>query len=429
MQGLDPPILPPFSAIFKEGSDPAAVTKVVRTFRNFGKGNKESIAKLFVTLLIKLASVEKLWTMGLCASAHEGSWTSKSWDSKAGYIIVEDFTDQSQNIARAVGETEVIKIYNCINESIRNIWAFMEGQIPELELREALFGRDPIPIVEEKGSINLDGNARKGPLPIDEPELRGTLFGHDPIPIVEGKGSRKLDGNAGKGPLLIDDSALKLEEKGRVNHDRNAGKRHLFIDDHCVQSKKIQCRDYRDRTQQTYASMSRSPVLPNSSHVTHYTLQYVAPKLGDPDLNTVGALSHNLTHNSTVTFTRNSVLSVPPRRPNFAPNAFGSLPHNTLVSVPPFRQNLTHNTIVLPDHSQMVPGPPFRHYLANNTVGLPNHNQMVSLPPPRQNLTYDTIGLPNDNQMFPVPPFGPINSQNGRVSYDQIPHHRSWFHL
>lgn len=305
----------------------------------------------------------------------------------------------------------------------------MEGQMPEPELREALFGPDPIPIVEEKGSINLNSTAIKGLLPIDEPELRETLFGPDPIPIVEGKGSRNLDGNAGEGPLPFDDSAPKLEEKGHVNHDRNAEKRRLFVDDYGVQSKKILSRDYRDRTQRTYPSMLRSPVLPNSTHVTHCTLQYVAPNLGDPDLNTVGALSHNSMHNSIVSFTRNSVLSVPPCRPNFVPNAFGSLPHNSLVSVPPFRQNLTHDTIVLPNQGQMVPVPPFRQYLAYNTVGLPNHNQMVPLPPSRQNLAYDTIGLPNDNQMFPVPPFGPINSQNGRVNYDQIPHHRSRFHL
>ncbi|THG23653.1 hypothetical protein TEA_013742 [Camellia sinensis var. sinensis] len=114
----DPPILPPFSAIFKDGTDPVMVGKIVNNFLNYGKRNKESLGELFVTLLNKLLSVETLWAKGLCASTYEGSWILKTWDSKIGCISVEDFTDRSQNVARAIEGTK---------------------------LRELLFGRELLP--------------------------------------------------------------------------------------------------------------------------------------------------------------------------------------------------------------------------------------------------------------------------------------------
>eukprot|EP00256_Glycine_max_P070091 XP_025984686.1 protein HESO1-like isoform X3 [Glycine max] len=97
----NPPILPPFSILLKEGDNPAYVAKVVETYFNYGKQNKESLAMLFITLLVKLASVENLWQKGFCASLYEGSWILKSW--KCSYSMsVEDFIDRSQNVARAV---------------------------------------------------------------------------------------------------------------------------------------------------------------------------------------------------------------------------------------------------------------------------------------------------------------------------------------
>lgn len=56
---------------------------------------------------------------------------------------MEDFTDQSQNVARAVGQAEAKKIYKCIDISIRYILSFMSGYIG-VELRELLFGQDGI---------------------------------------------------------------------------------------------------------------------------------------------------------------------------------------------------------------------------------------------------------------------------------------------
>ncbi|XP_057500740.1 protein HESO1-like isoform X1 [Actinidia eriantha] len=153
LQTRDPPILPPFAEILKDGTDPAAVGKIVKEFLDYGKMNKESVAELFITLLIKLASVEKLWPKGLCASVYKGCWIFKEWDfpskenldSKFGCISVEDFTDRSQNVARAVGKKEVTKIYKFINHSILYVFSFMNGQIQGTKLRQVLFGRESIP--------------------------------------------------------------------------------------------------------------------------------------------------------------------------------------------------------------------------------------------------------------------------------------------
>ncbi|KAK3007575.1 hypothetical protein RJ639_013429, partial [Escallonia herrerae] len=171
----DPPILPPFSVIFEDGTDPSKVKKLVNKFSNYGENNKESLAELFVTLLIKvigdcyaytlllagsklisvmglmtlvvlvidlqLSSVEKLWPKGLCASTYQGSWISKTWNSTVGYISVEDFTDRSQNVARAVGRAQVEIICKCIQLTVQNVFAFIDGRIQWPTLREFLFGR------------------------------------------------------------------------------------------------------------------------------------------------------------------------------------------------------------------------------------------------------------------------------------------------
>ncbi|KAL3524654.1 hypothetical protein ACH5RR_013026 [Cinchona calisaya] len=142
LQTRNPPILPPFSALLKDGTDPASVVKLLGNFVNYGRSNKETVAELLVSLLMKLSSVEKLWSKGLCASVYEGSWTSKTWDSKVGIISVEDFTDRSQNVSRAVGAAEVKVIYKCIQQSIWHLFAFMDGQIEGSKLGEILFGQD-----------------------------------------------------------------------------------------------------------------------------------------------------------------------------------------------------------------------------------------------------------------------------------------------
>ncbi|XP_027079372.1 protein HESO1-like isoform X4 [Coffea arabica] len=154
LQTRNPPILPPFSALFKDGTDPASVAKLLSNFVNYGKSNKESVAELLVSLLMKLSSVEKLWPKGLCASVYEGSWTSKTWASKVGAISVEDFTDRSQNVSRAVAAPEVKVIYECIHQSIRHLFAFMDGQIDGFKLGELLFGQVAKQLLVSAGVAN-----------------------------------------------------------------------------------------------------------------------------------------------------------------------------------------------------------------------------------------------------------------------------------
>ncbi|KAL1549772.1 protein HESO1-like [Salvia divinorum] len=155
LQTRTPPILPPFFAIFKDGTDPETVEKSMPNFVNYGKRNKESVAELFITLLLKLSSVEILWAKGLCASTCTASWTSKTWNSKVACISVEDFTDISQNVARAVGAAEVKQIYKCIEISIQHLTSFMGGQIG-LQLKDLLFGVDGIPTSIPKGITNFN---------------------------------------------------------------------------------------------------------------------------------------------------------------------------------------------------------------------------------------------------------------------------------
>eukprot|EP00268_Persea_americana_P051173 TRINITY_DN5629_c0_g1_i5.p1 TRINITY_DN5629_c0_g1~~TRINITY_DN5629_c0_g1_i5.p1 ORF type:complete len:557 (-),score=62.74 TRINITY_DN5629_c0_g1_i5:696-2366(-) len=158
LQTRSPPILPPFSALFKDGTDLTSLENVVRGFQRFGRVNKESLAELFVTLFIKLSSVETLWPHGLCVSIYEGSWIFKTWNSKVGNISVEDFTDRSQNVARSVGKAEVEKIYQCIHLSLRHMSSFIKGQIQAPMLKELLFGTDvftPGELVTNSAKVNL----------------------------------------------------------------------------------------------------------------------------------------------------------------------------------------------------------------------------------------------------------------------------------
>ncbi|XP_075085706.1 protein HESO1 isoform X1 [Nicotiana tabacum] len=153
LQTRNPPILPPFSALFRDGNEPVAVERSLCKFTNYGINNKESVAELLVSLLNKLLSVEKLWSRGLCASTFQGSWISKTWGSRVGHINVEDFADRSQNVARAVGEEEVKRIYSCIQLSVQHIFDFSNKKIGGNSLREFLFGRDVASRLDSGGTV------------------------------------------------------------------------------------------------------------------------------------------------------------------------------------------------------------------------------------------------------------------------------------
>ncbi|KAL5731329.1 hypothetical protein ACHQM5_004068 [Ranunculus cassubicifolius] len=160
LQTREPPIFPPFSLLLKDGIEPENVKKVVQEYLQYGKENKESVAELFVTLLSKLASVEDQWREGLCASTYEGSWISKTWDSKVGSISVEDFMDRAQNVARAVGPDQVEVIYECINDTMLHLWDFSEDRIQGDELKEVLFGADEFTTLDEYNKRSRDTELR-----------------------------------------------------------------------------------------------------------------------------------------------------------------------------------------------------------------------------------------------------------------------------
>ncbi|KAM5577990.1 protein HESO1-like [Rosa sericea] len=162
LQTRDPPILPPLSTLFEDGTDPATVMKRVDNYLEFGKRNKESVADLFFTLLVKVASADKLWQKGLCASLYEGSWTSKLWDPHYNSINVEDFTDPSQNVARAVGTGEFQEIYRCIHSSLSHLLAFSDNQMEGNKLVDLLFGTKSVCIPSKaKHPPHLNGHQTK----------------------------------------------------------------------------------------------------------------------------------------------------------------------------------------------------------------------------------------------------------------------------
>ncbi|XP_019053717.1 PREDICTED: protein HESO1-like isoform X3 [Nelumbo nucifera] len=154
LQTRDPPILPPFSELLKNGAEPQDIRMTVHDFLHYGKKNKESLAELFVTLLAMMASVETLWPKGLCVSTYQGSWISKSWDDQVGYISVEDFTDRTQNVARAVDMEGLKKIYRCIHVSLCDLEDFKDGLIQAPKLNNSLFGSEPIPSVHCSSTVN-----------------------------------------------------------------------------------------------------------------------------------------------------------------------------------------------------------------------------------------------------------------------------------
>ncbi|KAK7282230.1 hypothetical protein RIF29_10854 [Crotalaria pallida] len=164
LQTCDPPILPPFSALLKEGADIASVTNIVSTYSNYGKRNQDSLAKLFITLFVKLASVEIFWQKGFCASLYEGSWIIKSWAGRSYSISIEDFTDRSENVARAVGTEELKTIYTCIHESLNHILAFLNGHMPGLELMDLLFGMHTVSTSGVGGTDSINQNMYNLPI-------------------------------------------------------------------------------------------------------------------------------------------------------------------------------------------------------------------------------------------------------------------------
>ncbi|KAK7410924.1 hypothetical protein VNO78_02153 [Psophocarpus tetragonolobus] len=174
LQTRNPPILPPFSVLLKEGSDPASVAKIVKNYFNFGKWNKESLAMLFITLLGKLASVEPLWQEGLCASLYEGSWILKSWE-RSYSISVEDFIDRTDNVARVVRKKEVKRIYGCIHESLNHLTQFLNDRSQGNNLIDVLFEKNTATL-EVGGVISNIGETKNSIDTLQNPPLKKRLL-------------------------------------------------------------------------------------------------------------------------------------------------------------------------------------------------------------------------------------------------------------
>ncbi|CAA3002173.1 Hypothetical predicted protein, partial [Olea europaea subsp. europaea] len=107
---------------------------------------------------------------------------------------VEDFSDPSQNVARAVGQAQIKQIYECINLSTRYVLSFMDGQIGEVQLKEFLFGHDGITTLCGTGtsnshqiaslrSIHSQSNQRKRNRNGEGEEAKKQALPLDPIPV------------------------------------------------------------------------------------------------------------------------------------------------------------------------------------------------------------------------------------------------------
>lgn len=187
LQTRDPPILPPFSTLLRDGTDISSVQKIASGFRDFSKRNEESVAELFDSLFRKLALLQSSWEHGLCASAYEGSWIYKTWESGVACMNVEDFLDRSENFARAVGKDGMQKIYRCIWSSLYHLTRFMEGQIEVSELKKLLFGPILLNIPSQQLSHD-EGMDLKRRLP-----LQGSSAGpHEPITMKRARCSEAI---------------------------------------------------------------------------------------------------------------------------------------------------------------------------------------------------------------------------------------------
>ncbi|GMI67580.1 hypothetical protein HRI_000427300 [Hibiscus trionum] len=244
LQTRDPPILPTFSALFEDGNDPETVVKMVQNYLNYGRRNKESLAELFITLLVKLASVEQLWQKGLCVSLCEGFWISKAWDSEFYTIHVEDFIDQSQNVARAVGTLGFEKIHSSIHRSLHYLGAFSEGQMLGPKLKELLFGRDTKSSVGDSVALNLDKSTTKLSVPhysnqIKKIQLTEDLKGAENQPGVGNSVAINLDKSTTKFSVPSSSNQIKkIQLTEDLKGAENQSKKQLVVQHGSQKTKK-----------------------------------------------------------------------------------------------------------------------------------------------------------------------------------------------
>ncbi|CAL9247527.1 unnamed protein product, partial [Arabidopsis halleri] len=120
-----PPILPPFSTLFKDGIDSPNVEKRTQKFLNWGQCNQESLGRLKISFKLLLFFL----------------------------FPVEDFTDVYKNFARVVSDKGAKKIYSSINRTVDDIFEFLNGKFAGEHLTEKLFSRQTV--VEPSPTVSL----------------------------------------------------------------------------------------------------------------------------------------------------------------------------------------------------------------------------------------------------------------------------------
>ncbi|KAG7564602.1 hypothetical protein ISN44_As10g013630 [Arabidopsis suecica] len=111
LQTQSPPILPPFSTLFKDGIDPPNVEKRTQKFLNWGQ----------------------------CKCVIKN-------------LLVEDFTDVSKNFARVVSDKGAEKIYSSINRTVDDILESLNGKVAGEHLTEKLFSQQTV--VEPSSTVS-----------------------------------------------------------------------------------------------------------------------------------------------------------------------------------------------------------------------------------------------------------------------------------
>ncbi|GAU19537.1 hypothetical protein TSUD_303500 [Trifolium subterraneum] len=113
---------------------------------------------------MQLASAKNLWPNGYWTSSYTGSWIFKQPSKRPYSMSVEDFTDRSQNVARAVRAEGFEMIYKCIHNSIDYLSRYLNGEIQGIELMGHLFGERMVFTLGVEGfTSNINENKNKPP--------------------------------------------------------------------------------------------------------------------------------------------------------------------------------------------------------------------------------------------------------------------------
>lgn len=109
------------------------------------------------------------------------------------FLQVEDFSERSQNVARAVGGQEVKKIYECVQYSLGCLLTFLGGRLQQPTLRDILFG-DAVSTLPDVCTRNpMDGENTASPVPSNPcpTKKQRIMEGQKGQQFVEGSGRKQ----------------------------------------------------------------------------------------------------------------------------------------------------------------------------------------------------------------------------------------------